>query len=103
MQDAGLYRAFLEESRQHVGDLRDALHRLHGAPGDRRMIVAAQRVTHTLKGNAAAMQATAVHDLAAQMDEILRQAGKDEAALTPEQVASLEQMLDQIERELVVQ
>jgi two-component system sensor histidine kinase/response regulator len=103
MQDAELYRAFLEESRQHVGDLRDALHRLHGAPRDRRMIVAAQRVTHTLKGNAAAMQATTVHDLAAQMDEILRQAKKGETALTLEQVTSLEQMLDQIELELVVQ
>jgi chemotaxis protein histidine kinase CheA len=83
--------------------LRDVLHRLYGAPGDRQMIEAAQRVTHTLKGNAAAMQATTVHDLAAQMDEILRQAKKGETALTLEQVTSLEQMLDQIELELVVQ
>jgi two-component system sensor histidine kinase/response regulator len=103
VQDADLYRAFLEESRQHVGDLRDVLHRLHDAPGDRQMIEAAGRVTHTLKGNAGAMQAAAVYDLAAQMDDVLRQAGKGEAALTPEQVASLEQMLDQIELELVVQ
>jgi signal transduction histidine kinase/HPt (histidine-containing phosphotransfer) domain-containing protein len=103
MQGAELYRAFLEESRQHIGDLRDVLHRLYHVPGDRQMIEAAQRITHTLKGNAGAMQATTVRDLAAQMDEVLRQAKKGKTALTPEQVTSLAQMLDQIESGLEVQ
>jgi chemotaxis protein histidine kinase CheA len=57
----------------------------------------AKRVTHTLKGNAGAMQVGVIFDLAVQIENTLRQATKGTLTMTPDHVADLAQLLNQIE------
>jgi signal transduction histidine kinase/HPt (histidine-containing phosphotransfer) domain-containing protein len=96
-EDATLYQTFLDESQEQLRALQDIFSRLYDRPSDRKLIEKARRITHTLKGNAGAMQVSAVFDLAVQIENALQQAAKGQLTMTPDHVADLAQLLNQIE------
>lgn len=98
--EAGLVQTFVKETKQHVHLLHDGLRKLRQNPEDTQSATAVQRIAHTLKGNAGAMQLTAIFDLATQIDDILCKVNNHELILTSIHMTNLDQLVDQITLEL---
>jgi HPt (histidine-containing phosphotransfer) domain-containing protein/two-component sensor histidine kinase len=96
-EDADLFQTFWEESQRHLRLLRGIFGQLRDTPQDPQLIETAQRASHTLRGNAGAMRFFLIRDLAAQIDDALRQANRGARALTPVDVANLTHLLDEID------
>lgn len=97
-QELELRQEFVREARRHVGDLHNLLQRLSDTPHDRQLSESAQRITHTLKGDAGVMQLTEIYNMATDMDNLLRPAARGDLALSPHHLAELSQMLNQLDR-----
>jgi signal transduction histidine kinase/HPt (histidine-containing phosphotransfer) domain-containing protein len=95
-QDPELFRLFFDEASGQIRSLQNAISGLYFKPQDQQLIEVAHRTSHTLKGNALAMQQVEVHKLAAQMDDVLKQADKGSLTLTQIHVRRLAHLLDLI-------
>lgn len=96
-QDAELRQLFFEEAHKHVQTLQEALRRL---PQDEAALQLAHRASHTLKSSAGAMQQFAIQQPAIQLDAMLREAARGASSLTPADVQTMAQLLDEITRAL---
>jgi signal transduction histidine kinase/HPt (histidine-containing phosphotransfer) domain-containing protein len=94
--DPEFRKLFWAETRQHLLILQDALAGLSRASDDQELLDTARHASHTLKGNAGAMQLNVIHELAAQLDGILQQTARDSLGLTPTHLNELAQLLDRI-------
>ncbi len=92
-----LYQIFVQESTKHVRSLRDLIGQLRQAPANHDLIKSAQRLTHTLKGDAGAMHFLSIRDLAARMDDQLRQANRGEVKLSERRLNELNRLADEID------
>jgi signal transduction histidine kinase/HPt (histidine-containing phosphotransfer) domain-containing protein len=95
-QDPEFRRLFWEETRKHLSVIQDALAEPSLMSDDRNLLDKARQASHTLKGNAGAMQLSTLYELAAQLDNTLQQAAKGSLVLTPAQQRDLLQLLDRI-------
>jgi len=91
-----LYQEFMRESRKQILTLHEMFRHLHDVPSEPQILENAWHISHTLRGNAGAMQLTSIHELASQIDTVLRRAVRGEIALTPDDITELAQRLDQI-------
>lgn len=96
-QHQELFEAFIHESNEQVAALHNVLRQLGQHPTDQPAIKIAQRLVHTLKGNAAALRIDSVADLAANMEVRLRQVIKENTILTTADIAALEWTLSEID------
>jgi chemotaxis protein histidine kinase CheA len=102
LDEAELLQVFMQESQQQIMELQDLLRTLIDHPADEALIRRAQRLVHTLKGNAGAVQITEIYSLAAEMDYILVQALKNDVPLNLSDMEELNNRLDQINIVLAV-
>jgi signal transduction histidine kinase/HPt (histidine-containing phosphotransfer) domain-containing protein len=96
MEDDTLVAAFIRETENHLTLLLNVFQQLRTRPQDDQLFTIAQRAVHTLKGNAGAMQFTAIYDLAVEIEDQLRQVVKGEVPLTVTQLTQLEQLVNRI-------
>jgi signal transduction histidine kinase/HPt (histidine-containing phosphotransfer) domain-containing protein len=102
IDEAELQQIFLQEAGEQIAALHDLFRHLIDQPADDDVIRHAQRVVHTLKGNAGAVQVTEIYSLAAEMDYILTQSLKTGTPLNLSDMEELVQLLDQINMVLTV-
>lgn len=95
-QDRELRRLFFEEAQKQITALQESLAGLSSDPEDPVLLNKAHLASHTIKGNASAIDSTLIYDLAGQMDHMLHQAVKGEFILNPTQLSTLLQLLERI-------
>jgi chemotaxis protein histidine kinase CheA len=95
-QDRELRLLFFEETHKQIATLRETLAGLSSEPDNRVLLNKARMASHTLKGNASAMDAITIYDLAGEMDRVFQQASKGEISITPTQLNDLYQRLERI-------
>jgi signal transduction histidine kinase/HPt (histidine-containing phosphotransfer) domain-containing protein len=95
-QESEIREFFWTETQRHLLTLQDALAGLRLAADDRELLDTACHASHTLKGNAGAMQLKTIHELAAQLDDMLQQAARNCLVLTPTHLDGLERLLGRI-------
>jgi signal transduction histidine kinase/HPt (histidine-containing phosphotransfer) domain-containing protein len=100
IEDPELYAAFVDETRQQIAGLRDVFRDLALRPADRVLFDRAQRLAHTLKGNAGAMGIGAIWDPATQLDSLLRRMIKDSDVFSATEWAVVTQLIGAVERAL---
>ncbi|MBI5961275.1 MAG: response regulator [Chloroflexi bacterium] len=100
IEDPELYQAFLNETQQQIASLRSLFRELALRPDDKALFNQAQRVAHTLKGNAGAMGIGPIWDPASQVDGLLRRMIKTEEIFTSAEWSLLMNLINEIERAL---
>jgi signal transduction histidine kinase len=95
-QDRELRLLFFEETHKQIATLQETLAGLSSEPDNRVLLNKARMASHTLKGNASAMDAITIYDLAGEMDRVFQQASKGEVSITPTQLNDLYQRLERI-------
>jgi two-component system chemotaxis sensor kinase CheA len=88
---------FIEESKEHLQGLNEALLRLEENPGEKNEVNEIFRAAHTLKGMSATMGFTKMSTLTHDMEDVLHAVRSDEIELTPGIIDTLFQCLDALE------
>jgi signal transduction histidine kinase/HPt (histidine-containing phosphotransfer) domain-containing protein len=96
VQDPELRKLFWEETQKHLWILQDALAGLSLTPDDWELLDKAVHASHTLRGNAGAMQVHSVHELAVELDDMLQQLAKKSQVLTEAHLSEMARLLDRI-------
>jgi two-component system chemotaxis sensor kinase CheA len=90
-------KLFVNESREYLRSLNEAMIELEGAPGDKELVEAMFRACHTIKGMAGMMNFTAITETAHALEDLLNSLRNDTVEATEEVAEAIFRGLDALD------